>query len=95
MSQIHFIEVLESIIQDRLAAGPDGSYTARLAAAGTRRIAQKVGEEGVEVALASVQGNKNDILLETSDLMYHLLVMLHHHDLSLADVVRELKARHD
>ncbi len=92
---IEFLLTLETVIASRRGARADESYTARLFAAGTSRIAQKVGEEGVELALASVQGQKEEILLEASDLVYHLLVMLHHHDLSLADVVRELEARHD
>ena len=95
MSQIHFIEVLESIIQDRLAAGPDGSYTARLAAAGTRRIAQKVGEEGVEVALAAVAGDRNEVVDEAADLVYHLLVLLNDREITLADVAETLKRRHE
>lgn len=92
---IEFLLTLENVIASRRSARVEDSYTARLFAAGTPRIAQKVGEEGVELALASVQGKKEEILLEASDLIYHLLVMLHQHELSLADVVRELKARHD
>lgn len=91
---IDFLLTLENVIASRRGARIEGSYTAKLFAAGTARIAQKVGEEGVELALASVQGHKDEILLEASDLIYHVLVMLHTHDLSLADVVRELKARH-
>lgn len=92
---IDFLLTLEKVIAARRGARADTSYTAKLFQAGTSRIAQKVGEEGVELALASVQGKRDEILLEASDLMYHLLVMLHNHDLSLAEVVRELKARHD
>jgi len=92
---IDFLLTLEDVIASRRTARIEDSYTAKLFAAGTARIAQKVGEEGVELALASVQGHKDEILLEASDLIYHMLVMLHIHDLSLADVVRELKARHD
>jgi len=91
---IEFLLTLETIIASRRGVPVENSYTAKLLAAGAPRIAQKVGEEGVELALASVQGNKDEILLEASDLIYHLLVMLHHHELSLADVTHELKNRH-
>ncbi len=92
---IEFLLTLESVIASRRGAHVDDSYTAKLFAAGTSRIAQKVGEEGVELALASVQGKKDEIILEASDLVYHLLVMLQNHDLSLTDIADELKARHD
>ena len=95
LEDIEFLLTLETVIASRRGARVENSYTAKLLAAGTAQIAQKVGEEGVELALASVQGKKDEILLEASDLVYHLLVMLHNHELSLADVVRELKARHD
>ena len=95
IKDIEFLLTLETVIASRRGARTEDSYTAKLFAAGTARIAQKVGEEGVELALASVQGQKDEVLLEASDLIYHLLVMLHNHELSLADVVRELKARHD
>ena len=72
----------------------DESYTARLAAAGAKRIAQKVGEEGVEVALASVTGDKDETLDEAADLVYHLIVLLASQDLSLADVANKLESRH-
>ncbi len=92
---IEFLLELESVIASRRDARAEESYTAKLLASGTSRIAQKVGEEGVELALASVQGQKDEIILEASDLIYHLLVMLHNHELLPSDVVRELKARHD
>jgi phosphoribosyl-ATP pyrophosphohydrolase/phosphoribosyl-AMP cyclohydrolase len=94
-SDIEFLLTLEQVIASRRGARIEDSYTAKLFAAGVSRIAQKVGEEGVELALAAVQGDRNHILLESSDLLYHLLVLLHSQDLSLADVVRELEARHD
>ena len=92
---IDFLLTLEQVIAARRGARVEDSYTAKLFAAGINRIAQKVGEEGVELALAGVQGNKKDIVLEASDLLYHLLVLLHSQELSLTEVVRELKARHD
>jgi len=95
LQDIEFLLKLEAVIASRRGAQAEDSYTAKLFNAGTARIAQKVGEEGVELALASVQGQKDEILLEASDLIYHLLVLLQNHEISLADVVRELKARHE
>ncbi len=91
---IEFIADLETIIRARLDAGGDESYTARLAAAGTKRIAQKVGEEGVELALASSAGDQQEIIDEAADLVYHLLVLLADAGLSLEDVAMRLEARH-
>ncbi len=91
---IEFLHTLEDVIESRKDARTDESYTAKLFATGPSRIAQKVGEEGVELALASVIGTAEDILCEASDLIYHLLVLLKTHDLSLDDVVAELEARH-
>lgn len=89
-----FIRQLEEIIHDRFENPVDGSYTAALAAAGTKRIAQKVGEEGVELALAAVAGDREEIAAEAADLVYHLLVLLVEQGLSLADVASELERRH-
>ena len=91
---IRFIAELESIVRSRLDQGGDGSYTARLAAAGTRRIAQKVGEEGVELALAAVGGSQQETIDEAADLMYHLIVLLNEKGLSLEDVAKRLETRH-
>lgn len=91
---IEFMQQLEVIIRDRLENPSEGSYTAKLAAAGTKRIAQKVGEEGVELALASMAGDEQEIVSEAADLVYHLLVLLNREDLTLADVANELERRH-
>lgn len=89
-----FLATLEAVIEDRIA-NPDGnSYTASLAASGRQRIAQKVGEEAVELALASVAGNREEVLDEAADLVYHLLVLLRMQDLDLAAVVTRLQERH-
>ncbi|MBT8441341.1 MAG: phosphoribosyl-ATP diphosphatase [Gammaproteobacteria bacterium] len=93
-NNIDFLHTLEEVIESRKDARTDESYTAKLFANGPSRMAQKVGEEGVEVALASVVGTREDILCATADLIYHLLVLLNQHDLSFADVVAELEARH-
>ena len=94
MKATSFINELESVIQSRLSESPDGSYTAQLAAGGTKRVAQKVGEEATELALAAVAGDREELLNEAADLLYHLLVLLNVQDASLADVVQVLETRH-
>ena len=91
---LSFVAELERVIAGRYETRPEGSYTTRLFDAGTRRIAQKVGEEGVETALAAVSGDDEEIRNEAADLLYHLLVLLHASGVPLADVVRTLRARH-
>lgn len=93
-SDLTFLAELERIVQDRLRNPRDASYTASLAAAGTRRIAQKVGEEGVETALAAMTGDHSELLSEAADLVYHLIVLLADQGLSLADVATTLESRH-
>lgn len=92
-TDIGYLQELEQVIEQRKVAPADQSYTARLYAAGSSRIAQKVGEEAVELALASVQPDRQRILSEAADLVYHLLVLLRHHDFTLADVSAELSRR--
>ena len=89
-----FLGILEKTIAHRIAEQPDGSYTARLVAQGPSRIAQKVGEEALETALAAVTRDDAGVIGESADLLYHLLVLLKSRNLSLADVVRELQSRH-
>lgn len=89
-----FLQQLEAVIAQRVVERPDGSYTARLWAEGKGRLAQKVGEEGVEVALAAVTQSPSALLGEAADLVFHLALLLKSRDLSLADVVTELERRH-
>lgn len=91
---IDFLVELEQVVRDRLANGDESSYTKRLAMAGDRRIAQKVGEEAVELALAAIAGSRGEALDEAADLLYHLLVLLNRRDIRLADVAATLAARH-
>lgn len=93
-SDIDFIAELETIVRARLEQGGDESYTARLAASGIRRIAQKVGEEGVELALAATSGSQQETIDEAADLVYHLIVLLNARGLSLEEVSRRLQGRH-
>lgn len=92
--RLAFLSILESTIAHRIAEQPDGSYTARLFAQGPNRIAQKLGEEGVETALAAVTRDDAGVVGECADLIFHLLVLLKSRNLTLADVVRELGSRH-
>lgn len=93
-TRIAFLASLEKTIALRIAESPEGSYTARLYASGIGRIAQKVGEEGVETALAAVTRDAPELVGECADLLYHLLVMLKARNLSFEQVVQELASRH-
>lgn len=92
--ELSFLAGLERLIHQREVQRPEDSYTTKLFNAGVKRIAQKVGEEGVETALAATAGYKEELQNESADLLYHLLVLLRARDLSLADVVETLKSRH-
>ncbi|HKU78393.1 MAG TPA: bifunctional phosphoribosyl-AMP cyclohydrolase/phosphoribosyl-ATP diphosphatase HisIE [Rhodanobacteraceae bacterium] len=89
-----FLPRLDVLIAARDARRPAGSYTTELLEAGVRRIAQKVGEEGVETALAAVVQDDAALLGEAADLVYHLMVLLRARGLSLADVDATLARRH-
>lgn len=89
-----FLGALEAVIAQRIAERPEGSYTARLYAAGPKRIAQKVGEEGLEVALAAVAEPDDKLVGEAADLLYHLLLLLASRGLRLEQVLAELRSRH-
>ncbi len=91
---INFLQTLETVILERLENPRADSYTSNLAASGDKRVAQKVGEEAVELALASVAGDRTELLDEAADLVYHLLVLLNTKGLRLADVVTTLQGRH-
>ncbi len=89
-----WLNELAALIDRRRQAGGEGSYVASLFAAGGKRMAQKVGEEGVETALAAVVGDDAELRSEAADLLFHLLVLLRSRDLDLGDLVRTLAARH-
>ena len=80
-------------IADRAEHHSDESYTAKLFEKGTKRIAQKVGEEGVEVALAAATGNKAELINESADLLYHLLVLWQDQNVEIGEVLDCLKQR--
>ncbi|WP_421346031.1 bifunctional phosphoribosyl-AMP cyclohydrolase/phosphoribosyl-ATP diphosphatase HisIE [Aeromonas veronii] len=90
-----FLAELEQVLAARKGADPATSYTASLYAKGTKRIAQKVGEEGVEVALAAMAKDREELINESADLLYHLTVLLQNEGLELKDVVQRLYERHN
>ena len=89
-----FLAELERVIESRADADPESSYTARLLNKGVKRCAQKVGEEGVEVALAATAGDREELIDESADLLYHLLVVLNAGAVSLDEVLATLIDRH-
>jgi len=92
--KIQFLSQLEGVIRQRDRDRPPGSYTTELLESGTKRIAQKVGEEGVETALAATAGDLEETLNESADLLYHLLVLLRSRGLNLSNLLEVLSSRH-
>lgn len=88
------LEELYNVIQARRMAATDESYVARLLASGIDRMAQKVGEEAVEVVIASKNDDDAMMIGEVSDLFFHLLVLMNARNITLDDIQRELGARH-
>lgn len=89
-----FLAQLDALVESRKNEMPEGSYTTKLFDSGTRRIAQKVGEEGVETALAAVAQGEEELLGEAADLVFHLTVLLRARGFGLADVAQVLVERH-
>lgn len=89
-----FLAQLDALVESRKREMPEGSYTSKLFDGGTRRIAQKVGEEGVETALAAVAQGDEELLGEAADLVFHLAVLLRARGFGLADVAQVLVERH-
>ena len=84
---------LEARVAERASASPAESWTAKLIAAGPERAAKKLGEEAVEAVIAAVKGDRQELIAESADLLYHLLVVLKSHDIALQDVMSELDSR--
>lgn len=91
---VGFLAHLEQTIVDRIKSGDKKSYTVRLAQEGVARVAQKVGEEGVETALAALSAKNPEFAGEAADLLYHLIVLLRVKKLSLGDAIAVLEKRH-
>ena len=89
----HTLEDLSDVIASRRDASPNKSYVAKLFAKGRKKIAQKVGEEGVEVAMAAVMNDREEIIAESSDLLFHLLVLWEHAGVKPKEVAQELQKR--
>ena len=89
-----FIRYLQGVIQGRHAEMPEGSYTSKLFTRGVNKIAQKVGEEAVETVIEAVAGNRDAMIYEASDLVYHLLVTLERYGITIEELAGELDARH-
>ncbi|MFZ4116411.1 MAG: bifunctional phosphoribosyl-AMP cyclohydrolase/phosphoribosyl-ATP diphosphatase HisIE [Chthoniobacterales bacterium] len=95
VSDLGFLQTLITLIAERAAAGADPKrYTTQLLSEGVERCAQKVGEEAVEVVIAAVGQKPNDLINETADLLFHLLVLLQACDIDFFDVIECLKKRH-
>jgi phosphoribosyl-ATP pyrophosphohydrolase/phosphoribosyl-AMP cyclohydrolase len=94
-SDISFLTDLEEIVRLRIAEGSTESYTARLVASGDKRVAQKLGEEALELALAATAGDREEQLNEAADLLYHLIVLLTSKDIRLSAIADILSSRHN
>ncbi|MFR9546507.1 MAG: bifunctional phosphoribosyl-AMP cyclohydrolase/phosphoribosyl-ATP diphosphatase HisIE [Rikenellaceae bacterium] len=89
-----FIRKLEQVVVGRKKEMPEGSYTTHLFTKGTAKIAQKVGEEAVETVIEAMADNRERLIYESSDLIYHLLVLLAHKEIPLSEIEAELAQRH-
>ncbi len=94
VTPIAFLAKLEAVIAQRATERPDASYTAKLLDKGINRVAQKVGEEGVELALAGAGQGEDKVVEEAADLLFHILVLLRARGVSLSQVVSQLESRH-
>ena len=91
---VQFLSYLQDFIDRRKIEMPEGSYTTSLFQKGTRKIAQKVGEEAVETIIGVMAGDDENFIYEAGDLLYHLIVLLSHKGFRIEDVAAELKKRH-
>jgi len=87
------LEQLQQLIQSKKDSDPSLSYSAKLFSQGIEEIQKKFGEESIELIIASNQNNRNNIINETADVLYHLLVLLSEKSISLKEVVEELERR--
>jgi phosphoribosyl-ATP pyrophosphohydrolase/phosphoribosyl-AMP cyclohydrolase len=94
LEDLAFLSRLQDFIEKRYREMPEGSYTTKLFQKGIHKISQKVGEEAVETIIEAVGGTKDQFIYESSDLIYHLIVLLTYKGIRIEDLARELKARH-
>jgi phosphoribosyl-ATP pyrophosphohydrolase len=87
------LKTLAATIATRKGANPESSWTAKLLSSGPEKCAQKFGEEAIEAIVEAIKGDKAKLTSEAADVMYHLLVMLAAHDITLDDVEAELAKR--
>jgi len=92
-SPLKTLDTLEALLEERKSADPETSYVAKLYSKGAKKIAQKVGEEAVETAMAVAAEDNNELIGESADLLFHLMVLLKARGLSLKDVADELAHR--
>ena len=95
LSQQNFLSHLERFVDKRANDPIEESYTAKLLSRGTNKVAQKVGEEGVEVVIAALAESKEEFLGECADLFYHTLVLLADQKIELSEVMTVLQDRHN
>jgi len=93
-NDIEFLSKLQDFIEKRKMEMPQGSYTTRLFEEGTRKIAQKVGEEAVETIIGAMADDDENLIYEGADLLYHLIVLLTQKGFRIEDLARELQRRH-
>ena len=91
---VQFLSYLQDFINKRKKEMPQGSYTTSLFEKGTRKIAQKVGEEAVETIIGAMANDDENFIYEAGDLLFHLIVLLTHKGYRIEDIVSELKKRH-
>jgi phosphoribosyl-ATP pyrophosphohydrolase len=91
---IAFLSSLDELIRERMATRPENSYVASLIASGDKRLAQKLGEEAVELAIAVTAGDRDEQLEEAADLLFHMLVALNAKGIRLEHVTEVLEQRH-
>lgn len=93
MDKAEILDRLERVIASRRGGDADKSYVAKLFKKGRKKIAQKVGEEAVEAALAAVQGDRGEVISESADLLFHLMILWADMDISPDDIFEELSRR--
>lgn len=93
-NNLSFLSLLQDLVDERKTALPEGSYTTSLFKAGTRKIAQKVGEEAVETIIGAMADDDDNFIYEGADLLYHLIVLLSHKGFRIEDLAKELEKRH-